>query len=163
MLRNHFRAAALGAFLVGFSAMPGQAAPSAVKLTAAQERSMGLRLTAARGATETPLASLPASIAPPLNGRVVASVPFAGTVVRVDALEGQIVKAGQILAVLFSQDALRVSTELARAQAEVRMADAAAARARTLASEGVVAGARAEEAEARAAQARALAAESRLR
>ena len=161
MLRNHFRAAALGAFLVGFSAMPGQAAPSAVKLTAAQERSMGLRLTAAQGATETPLASLPASIAPPLNGRVVASVPFAGTVVRVDALEGQIVKAGQILAVLFSQDALRVSTELARAQAEVRMADAAAARARTLASEGVVAGARAEEAEARAAQARALAAESR--
>lgn len=151
----------LSALLVGLGAGPGQAAPAALKLTAVQERSMGLRLAVARSATEIPLATLPASITPPLNGRVVASAPFAGTVVRVDVLEGQTVRAGQVLAVLFSQDALRTSTELARAQAEVRMAEAAARRARILAKEGVIAGARAEEAEARAAQARALAAESR--
>lgn len=161
MAKSRLLTAAAAASLICLTPVGALAAPSALPLTAAQERAMGVRTVASRSATEAPLASLPATITPPLNGRVVASAPFAGTVVRVDALEGQSVKAGQTLAVLFSQDALRTSSELARANAEVRVAEAAARRTRTLAAEGVVAGARAEEAEARAAQARAFAAESR--
>lgn len=161
MPRRHFWSAAVGALALWPAAPAPQAAPAAVQLTAAQERGMGLRLATTRAATEAPVATLPATVAPPLNGRVVASAPFAGTVVRVDVLEGQSVRAGQTLAVLFSQDALRAASELARAQAEVRVASSAAKRTRTLAEEGVVAGARAEEAEARAAQAQALAAEYR--
>lgn len=122
---------------------------------------MGVRVATVTAASEAPLATLPATAAPPLNGRVVASSPFSGTVVRVDVLEGQTVKAGQTLAVLFSQDALRVSSDLAQAQAELRVAEAAARRTRTLAKEGIVAGARAEESEARAAQARAMVNENR--
>lgn len=154
--RNHW-AATLLVLAVALQAPASHAAPSAIRLTAAQERSMGLRATPVVTATQTPLATLPATATPPLNGRVVASAPFAGVVVRVDVLEGQTVKAGQRLAVLFSQDALRVGSELAQARAEAGAADAAARRARTLAQEGIIAGARAEEAQARAAQGRALA------
>ncbi|WP_293458454.1 efflux RND transporter periplasmic adaptor subunit [Phenylobacterium sp.] len=135
-------------------------APPAVPLTAAQARNMGLRTATATAATEAALATLPGVTTPPLNGRVIVSAPFAGTVVQVDVLEGQAVKAGQRLAVVYSQDALRVSSALVAAQAEARTAEAAARRARTLANEGIIAGARAEEAEARAAQARAMASEN---
>lgn len=161
MPSRHRWPAALGALAAVLSAASVAAAPAAIQLSPAQERNMGVRAVAVTAATETPLATLPATAAPPLNGRVVASAPFAGTVVRVDVLEGQSVKAGQRLAVLFSQEALRVSSDLAQAQAEVRAAEAAAKRTRTLAQEGIIAGARAEEAEARAAQARALANENR--
>lgn len=135
-------------------------ASTAVPVTAAQARNMGLRTATATRATEAPLVTLPGVAAPPLNGRVVVSAPFAGTVVQVDVLEGQAVKAGQRLATVFSHDALRVSSELVAARAEAGRADAAAKRARILANEGIIAGARAEEAEARAAQARAMASEN---
>jgi cobalt-zinc-cadmium efflux system membrane fusion protein len=156
--RNSWAATACGLALALHSPA-ALAAPVAIKLTPAQARSMGLKTATAVAATEAPLATLPATVTPPLNGRVVASAPFAGTVVQVDVLEGQSVKAGQRLAVLFSQDALRVASELAQARAEAGAANAAAKRARTLADEGIIAGARAEEAEARAAQGRALAGE----
>ncbi len=124
---------------------------------------MGLRTAAASPVSETPVATVSAIAAPAMNGRMVAAAPFAGAVLRVDVLEGQSVRAGQPLALLFSQDALRVGAELAQAQAEMRAAESAARRARTLADEGIIAGARAEEAAARASQARAMASEkSRL-
>ncbi|WP_374571519.1 efflux RND transporter periplasmic adaptor subunit [Phenylobacterium sp.] len=155
--RNWALAASVLALALPFAAA---AAPASVQVTAAQARNMGLRTTAAAPAAEAALATLPGVATPPLNGRVIVSAPFAGTVVQVDVLEGQPVKAGQRLATVFSQDALRVSSELISAQAEARAANAAAKRTRTLAEEGIIAGARAEEAEARAAQARAMAAEN---
>ncbi len=128
-----------------------------VKLTPEQARSMDIRTALAAAATDTPLATLPATVTPALNGRVVAAVPFAAIVVRVDVLEGQTVGAGQPLALLFSQDALKVSAELSQANAEVRLTEAAAARAQILAREGLIAEARSEEARTRAEQARILA------
>lgn len=122
---------------------------------------MGLRTAVASPVSEAPVATLSATAAPAMNGRMVAAAPFAGTVLRVDVLEGQEVRAGQALALLFSQDALRVGAELAQAEAELHAADAASRRARTLAAEGIIAGARAEEASARAGQARALVSEKR--
>lgn len=152
------RARRLGAPLVlgVLIALPGPALSAPLKLAPAQERAMGLAFAQAAPATQAPLASLAASVTPPMNGRKIVAAPFAGMVMEVHVLEGQSVKAGAPLATLFSRDALAVSSELAQARAELNAAAAAARRTRTLAQEGIVAGARAEEAEARAAQARAM-------
>ena len=150
-------AVALSALVVALAAGKVMGDQTLVRLTPEQSRAMSLKTTVAVAATDTPLASLPATVTPALNGRVVAAVPFAAVVVRVDVLEGQAVGAGQPLAVLFSQDALKVSAELAQANAEVRMTEAAARRTRTLASEGIIAEARSEEASTRAEQARIMA------
>jgi cobalt-zinc-cadmium efflux system membrane fusion protein len=149
--------AALLAGVALLVALPVKAAEKGlVAVTAAQARSMGLTDALAQPVTEAPVASLPGVVTPSLNGRVAASSPFAGKVVRVSVLEGQPVRAGQELAVLFSLDMIRARAELTRAQAELGVASAAARRTRILAGEGVIAGARAEEAEARAAAARAM-------
>lgn len=160
MSKRHYWTAAL-ALAISLEGAGALAASAAIQLSPAQARSMGLSNATVVAVAEAPLATLPGLATPPLNGRVVASVPFAGTVVRVDVLEGQTVKAGQRLAVLFSQDALRVSSELAQAQAQAAAANAAAKRTKILAQEGIIAGARAEEAEARAAQARAVVGQNR--
>lgn len=151
-------ACALAAVLVASAAVAAPP-PGVVSLTDAN--AMGVKAVAAAAASEMPLTTLPATLAPPLNGRVAVSAPFAGVVNQVDVLEGQTVRAGQRLATLFSPDALRVSAELAQAEAEARVAQAAARRQRMLADEGVIAGARAEEAEARVATALAAAAANR--
>ena len=116
----------MSALVVALAAGKVMGDQTLVRLTPEQSRAMSLKTTVAVAATDTPLASLPATVTPALNGRVVAAVPFAAVVVRVDVLEGQAVGAGQPLAVLFSQDALKVSAELAQANAEVRMTEAAA-------------------------------------
>lgn len=151
-------AGALAVLLIAGAAVA--ASPPAV-VPAADAKGMGVRTEAAAATGEMPLTTLAATLTPPLNGRVAVSAPFAGVVNRVDVLEGQTVRAGQRLATLFSPDALRVSAELAQADAEARVAQAAARRQRLLASEGIVAGARAEEAEARAVHASAAAAANR--
>jgi len=130
-------------------------AAEAVVMSAAQEKAIGIRLATAVAAEATPITTVPASVAPPMNGRRIVASPFAGTVIQVNVLEGQSVKAGAALAVLFSRDALTVGSELSQARAELGVAEAAARRSRTLAAEGIIAGARVEEANARAAQARA--------
>jgi len=155
----HVAAVALSALVVALGAGKVMGDQALVKLTSEQSRGIGLKTAVVTATADTPLASLPATVTPALNGRVVAAAPFAATVVRVDVLEGQTVAAGQALAVLFSQDALKVSAELAQAQAEVRMTEAAARRARTLANEGIIAQARSEEASTRAEQARIMAQE----
>ena len=149
------------ALAVVFAAGAAVAASPPAVVPAADARNMGVKTTAAAATGEAPLTTLAATLTPPLNGRVAVSAPFAGVVNQVDVLEGQSVRAGQKLATLFSPDALRASAELAQAEAEARVAQAAARRQRMLASEGVVAGARAEEAEARAAHASAAATASR--
>lgn len=152
------RAFSLGAplFLSALLLLPPAATAGPLKLTPAQEKAMGLGFAQVQPAIDAPLASLAASVTPPMNGRKIVAAPFAGMVMEVHVLEGQAVKAGAPLATLFSRDALSVSSELAQARAELNAASAASRRTRTLANEGIVAGARAEEAEARAARARAM-------
>lgn len=142
--------------LIAFLALPPAALAAPLKLAPAQEKAMGLAYAQAAPTALAPLASLAASVTPPMSGRKIVAAPFAGMVMEVHVLEGQAVRAGAPLATLFSRDALSVSSELAQARAELNAAAAAARRTRTLANEGIVAGARAEEAEARAAQARAM-------
>lgn len=131
-------------------------------LTPAQERAIGIRTAALEPAAKTPLARLSGTFQPPPGGRQAVSAPFAGVVSQVSVIEGQAVRSGQTLAVVFSREALTASSELQSARAESTLASAAAARARQLVQEGVVAGARAEEADARAATARSVLAQRSL-
>lgn len=142
--------------LLLLSAATQISAATVVKLTAAQERAIGLRTAPVTPVQSAPIATLPGVFTPPPNGRSVVVAAFAGSVTEVSVLEGQSVRAGQTLATVFSRDALQESAGLDQARAEAGVAGAAATRLRQLANEGIVAGGRAAEAEARAQAARAM-------
>jgi len=159
MARSYFSLLACAALAAaGLCGSPSLAAES-IAISAAQEKAIGIRLATAVAAEAIPVATVPANVTPPMNGRRIVASPFAGTVIQVNVLEGQSVKAGAPLAVVFSRDALTVGSELSQARAELGVAEAAARRSRTLAAEGIIAGARVEEANARASQARAMVSE----
>lgn len=105
-------------------------------------------------ATDAPLARVPATVSLPPAARVAVTAPFAGAVRQLHVIEGQEVRAGQLLATVVSREALSLASDRARANARVELAEANASRIGKLASEGVVAAARADEARAalRAAQ-----------
>jgi len=127
-----------------------------IALSASQERSLGVVTAPLRSSATRPLASLPGTFAPPPNGRAAVAAPFAGTVVQVYAVEGQPVSRGQILASVFSRDALMASADAAQATAEAQAAAQAQRRMSLLVSEGIAAGARGEEADARLKSAQAM-------
>lgn len=128
------------------AASPALAAP--IPVTQAQAQRIGLRVAAVEAAKSVPLASLPGVAAPPPQGRVAVTAPFAGVVRQSLVMEGQTVTRGQKLAVIYSREVVSLAADLARARARLDVARQAAQRTRTLAQEGVVAGARAEEADA---------------
>ncbi|MFN3517159.1 MAG: efflux RND transporter periplasmic adaptor subunit [Novosphingobium sp.] len=140
---------------------PGAAAPAAGTVDAAQMTRLGIRLEAAQQVDDLPLGSVPGQIALSPDGRVAVTVPYGGVLVRLLVIEGQPVRQGQPLAVVRAPDAIRYGGDLARARADLALAEAQAGRMRQLHREGIVARARLDEAEARLQQARATAAESR--
>ncbi len=145
------------ALVVGLTAgVPAAHAAALVKLTTAQERSLGLRTAPLLAAPSAPLATLPGMFVRPPSGRSAVSAPFAGAVQSVEVIEGQSVRAGQALATVFSREALTEGAALAQARSDSTLAAAAAERTRRLANEGIIAGARANEAESRAAAARSM-------
>ena len=131
------------------------AADGTLPVTADEARHMGIRLAAATAATEVPLATIPAVIAPPANARVAVTAIIPGVVERILVRAGDAVREGQSLATVRSRDLLTMGAALAGARARANVADANEARLGLLAREGIIAGARAEEAAALAAQARA--------
>lgn len=145
----------VGLLLAASMAFPVSAA-APIKLTPAQERALGVRTVALVTASVQPLASIPGVFAPPPSGRAAVSAPFGGVVTQVAVVEGQAVRAGQVLASVFSREALVASAELGQTRAEADLAATTAARTRRLVEEGIVAGARATEADLRARAARAL-------
>jgi len=150
--------AAVAAGLLVFGLLTASPAASAqlIKLSAAQEKALGLSTALAQPVQSAPIATLPGLFTPPPMGRSVVAAPFAGVVIQVAVFEGQEVRAGQTLATVFSRDALNESAGLGQARAEATVAAAAAVRTRQLAEEGIVAGARAAEADARAQAARSM-------
>lgn len=121
-----------------------------VKLGPAQERGLGVTLAVVQAADARPVARVPAVFAPPPNGEAVVVAPFAGVVTRVLALEGQAVRPGQPLALMFSREGAAAAAELVQARNEEDVALRNRRRTDELVREGIVAGARAEEADARA-------------
>lgn len=131
------------------SAASAQSAePSEVPLSAQQIQSLGLQFAAATAADMVPIATLPALIAPPPNARVAVAAQLPGIVTRIFVTEGDMVKAGQILASVSSRDLVSLGAELSRARARLSVAEANAKRIKQLSNEGIIAPARADEADA---------------
>lgn len=128
-----------------------------IRLTGVQEQALGLKLAAIRAAEARPLAHVPATFTPPVNSRVAVVAPYPGVVTRVEVVEGQAVRHGQVLARLFSRDALTAAAELAQARTQVQVAAQAQRRTAELVREGIVAGARGEEATGKLREAEAMA------
>lgn len=124
-------------------------------LSGAQVKGLALKFAAAEKADAYLVATLPAIIAPPPDARIAVAATFPGTVLQMLAVEGDVVKKGQPLAIIASREILTLSAELAGARARLAAASANAKRQSTLNEEGIVSGARAEEAEAEHQQARA--------
>lgn len=114
----------------------------------------------AEAASGVPLGSVPGQITLPPDARHAVTSTFAGAAIRVYVIEGQPVQRGQALALVRAIEPVAISGDLARARAELDVAQSQAARVGQLAAEGIVAQARADEASARLRQARASLAEA---
>jgi len=134
------------------STASASAETNTVTLTAEQVRRLDIKVEPVRPAAVEALAVLPGTVIPPLNSRVVATAPFAGTVTQVQVLPGQRVSKGAPLATISSRDLLDVQSQLSQAEAELQMADAVARRKRLLADKKFQNPVVAEEAEAQVAK-----------
>lgn len=122
-----------------------------------------LKIKTARAemAKDVPLGAVPGVVTLPPDARMAVGSPFQGAAIRVFVIEGQEVSRGQALALVKAADPVRFRGDLARAQAEVGLAEARAGRLNRLADEGIIAKARADEANAALTQARVSLAEQR--
>lgn len=136
-------------------AKPAAAPAGVIALTAEQKQKLAITLASAQAAGELPFGTVPALVSLPPEARVAVTSPYGGTVTRIFVIEGQQVRAGQPLATVQASDSIQYSAALARARAELPVAEAQAKRLEQLAREGIIAPARADEARAAAAAARA--------
>lgn len=127
-----------------------------IAVTPAQVERLEIKLEDVRPATTEAVALLPATVIPAMNARVAATAPFAGTVVQVHVLPGQIVSKGDPLATLASRELLEAMSQLSQSEAELQMAEAVAQRKRALASKNITSPTLADEAEAQVAKIRAV-------
>lgn len=133
---------------VAASTASASAEINTVDLTAEQVRSLDIKVEPVRPAKIEPIAVLPGTVVPPLNSRIVATAPFAGTVTQIHVLPGQRVSKGAPVATISSRELLDVQSQLSQAEAELQMADAIARRKRLLADKKFQNPVVAEEAEA---------------
>ena len=63
-----------------------------VVISPSQVQQLEIGLTRVKTATSEAVAVLPGTVVPASNARITAAAPFAGTVLKVDALPGQIVR-----------------------------------------------------------------------
>ncbi len=138
------------------STVPASAETKTVALTAEQMRSLDIKVEAVRPAEVEAIAVLPATVVAPLNSRIVATAPFAGTVTRVHVLPGEKVDSRTPVATISSRELLDVQAQLSQSQAELQMADAIAKRKRLLADKRLQSPLLAEEAEAQVAKIKAV-------
>lgn len=153
MPRRKFMYPLLVAFL---SAAAVGAQAKDVAVTPAQVQRLEIKLAEVRPATTEAVALLPGTVVPAMNARIVAAAPFAGTVVQVHVLPGQIVKAGDRLATIASRELLDALSQLKQAEAELQLAEAIAQRKRSLVDKNISSPTVAEEAEAQVAKVRAV-------
>lgn len=135
------------------AAQAAASGPKEIALSADQAKALSLRFETVPAAELVPVATLPATIAPPPNARVAVAAQLPGIVTQVFVVEGDEVRAGQRLATVSSRDIVGLSAELARARARLDVARASAARQEQLSKEGIIAPARADEARAQLRQA----------
>ncbi len=128
---------------------PAKAAtPGMLAISAAQMTRLGIRFAAVEAAGEVPVATVPATLAPPPNARVAVAAIMPGVVTRTLVVEGDSVRRGQALAVIAAREMFTIAAGIEQASARVGAARASDRRLGQLAREGVIAGARADEARA---------------
>ncbi|WP_298428509.1 efflux RND transporter periplasmic adaptor subunit [Rhodoblastus sp.] len=154
-------AALLAAATLLGTPQPSAAAGNELALTPDQVKQLDIKLTDVRVATKSLVATLPATIIPPLNTRIAITAPFAGTVVAVKVLPGQTVHQGEPLVVLASRDVMEAMVRLRQAEAELQAAEAIARRQRELFQKNLVSTSKVAEADAQVEKIRALVSESR--
>lgn len=125
-------------------------AASAKELAVGDEQMarLGIRLAEVRDARIEATATLPASVIPPLNSRVAAPVPYAGTVLSVSVLPGQLVKKSDPLVTVASREMIEALSRLRQAEADLHATEAVSRRYGLLADKDIVARSRADEAAA---------------
>ena len=117
-------------------------------ISAEQIKKLGIRIVAARAADAVPLGTVPAMVNLPPEARVAVAAPFDGAIIRLFVVEGQAVAKGAALASVRAREPVQIGADLARARAQLGLAQANARRLNQLTSEGIIAGARADEANA---------------
>jgi len=141
---------------IAASTVSASAETKTVALSAEQVRSLDIKVEKVRPAEVEAIAVIPGTVIPPLNARIVAPAPFAGTVTQVHVLPGQQVSKGNPVATISSRDLLDVQSQLSQAEAELQMADAIARRKRLLVDKSFQNPVVAEEAEAHVAKIKAV-------
>lgn len=127
-----------------------------VRITEEQIRNLNIHVEPAQPASRETIAILPGTVVPPLNSRLVAAAPFAGTTTQVHVLPGQRVKKGEPLITVSSRELLDAQSQLAQSEAELQTAEAIARRRRALADKNFQNPTLADEAEAQVAKVRAV-------
>lgn len=134
------------------NAAAGEAAPAGpagtMMLSAAELVRIGVRFATVEPVSELPIATVPATLAPPPNARVAVAALLPGVVTRTLVVEGDDVRRGQPLAVIAAREMVTLAAAIEQASARVAVARANDRRLSQLAREGVTAGARADEARA---------------
>ncbi|WP_353229977.1 efflux RND transporter periplasmic adaptor subunit [Novosphingobium sp.] len=145
------------------AAAPATAAAKdgSIALNAQQIDRLGVKLASAQPAAALPIGTVPGVVSLPPDARVAVTTPYAGTVVKVLVIQGQVVRQGEVLAIVRAAESVQFGAALARSQAELPVVAANAARLEQLSREGIIAPARADEARAALASARATVAENR--
>jgi membrane fusion protein, heavy metal efflux system len=138
------------------SISPAMAGAKDIRITPEQIQNLNIQIATAQQASMETVAILPGTVVPPLNSRLVAAAPFAGTVTQVHVLPGQHVSKGAPLITVSSRDLLDAQSQLAQSEAELQAADAIARRRRSLADKNFQSPTLADEAEAQVAKVRAV-------
>ncbi len=121
---------------------------NAITLSPAEMTRIGIRFAPIETVSEIPIATVPATLAPPPNSRVAVAAVIPGVITRTLVVEGESVRQGQPLAVIAAREMFTIAAGIERASARAAAARANDNRLSQLAREGVIAGARADEARA---------------
>ncbi len=121
---------------------------SDIVISDTQVAQLDIAVTRVKPATTEAVAVLPGTVVPASNARISAAAPFAGTVLKVDALPGQVVRKGDPLITVLSRDLVEAHGNLAQQEAELQRVAAVAGWKRDLANKKILSMAIADEAEA---------------
>lgn len=135
---------------------PLHAAEALIALTPAQRAALRVSVAPLTASARAASVELPARVVlPPSQARLVAA-PIAGIVSEVRAAQGDVVKAGQILALMRGEGLIGAQREIAQAAVQLRQAEETLLRDEALYKEGIIPESRLQGARAGRAQAAAL-------
>ncbi|WP_300393159.1 efflux RND transporter periplasmic adaptor subunit [Henriciella sp.] len=133
----------------------GPSLAQTVALDPIQVERLGIQLGKVEPAETVSVASLAATVVRARSDTFTLTTPFAGTVTKLGVAPGQHIKAGDLVAVIESQDFSETRARLSEARAQARAAEQSLVRQQQLVEAGVGARTDLEAAEARAASAQA--------